>query len=198
MLGWVGWPSFALPSPHLCSPTPCSVPLPLFLLLYTHPTTPAAATPTSHMCALPLPLLLLLQLQLSGLVSCCRRCHLMYTHPAAPAADAAAAAAVADLQLLLSLPPPPLSLRTLLFVHTLVHPFGVVHTRGCLGLFALVHVLVHPFRVIYTQGCSGCSCSLAPQFNTCNTLVFVYLLCTYLLFIILKTPLVPETCKRLA
>ena len=69
MLGWVGWPSFALPGPHLCSPTPCSVPLPSFLLLYTHPITPAASIPTSHMCTLQLPLLLLLQLRLCSSVA---------------------------------------------------------------------------------------------------------------------------------
>jgi hypothetical protein len=86
-------------------------------------------------------------------------------------------------------------LHTPSFVHTLIHPFRVVRTQGCSRSLTLIHALICLFGVIHAQ---GCSCSLALQLNDCKTLVFVYILCAYLLFILLETPLVPETCKRLA
>jgi hypothetical protein len=198
------WPLFMLPYSLFCSPA--LIPAPVHTpyhpccchshLAYVHPPAPTAIAAAVAALQLLLSLPLLLQLQLSGFIPHCCHCCLAYTRPAAPAADAAAAA-VAALQLLLSLLPLP-SLCTLclympFFIHLGSSTLWVVW--GCSRSYthSFIHSGSSTLRVVL-----GCSCSLAPQFNACNTLVFVYLLCTYLLSIILETPLVPETCKRLA
>lgn len=137
-------PLFVLPQwvPVRVSPTLIHAPQPSFMLCTQSCSCMHNLPPTAAIPALCVP---------SG--HCCS--HLTYTCLAAPATNAAAIAAVKALQFLVSLPLLLQSLCIPSFVHTLIHPFRVIHAWGCWGC-------LHSFKggSVLSDTHSLCRCSL--------------------------------------